>query len=175
MARKSNFPTTDLSNLPKEWTGETIHSLMELYQQGRPRDDDEVDQRLNQFFELCDKSSIRPGIESLRLSLSVSRQTLLNWENGINCSKRRQELIVKAKTFVVAFLEQSMLNNKIFPGSGIFFLKNWANYRDNVEISTVDNTAVPQMGREEIAARFQAQLEFRDAPDAKELDDIFSE
>lgn len=174
MARKSNFPTNDLGNLPKEWTGETISNLMQLYNKGRPQSDDELKVRLDEFFELCDNSSIRPGIESLRLALSVSRQTLLNWENGINCSSQRQELIVKAKTFVIAFLEQSMLNNKIFPGSGIFFLKNLANYRDNVEIIACENNSMNSgPSREEIAARFRAQTEFQDAPNAVlDVDDL---
>ena len=169
MARKNNFPTGELESLPKEYTGEVVESLMELYRKGKPKTDEETERRIDEYFELCDKASIRPGIESMRLSLGgISRQTLLNWENGIGCSEKRQELIVRAKSFVVAFLEQLMLNNKIFPGSAIFFLKNWANYRDNVEISTLENSSVTQLNREEIAARHAA---FKERPEPLELDD----
>lgn len=165
---KNNYPTANLENLPKEYTKEIVESLMELYSKGRPKTDEEVEKRLDEYFELCEKSSIRPGIESMRMALATSRQSLLNWENGIGCSEKRQELIIKAKGFVVAFLEQLMLNNRIFPGSGIFFLKNWANYKDNVEISTLENNSVAQLSREEISARFAT---YREVPEKLELDD----
>lgn len=170
---KNNYPTADLNSLPKEYTKEIVESLMELYSKGRPKTDEEVEKRLDEYFELCEKTSIRPGIESMRMALAVSRQGLLNWENGIGCSERRQELIVRAKTFVVAFLEQLMLNNKIFPGSGIFFLKNWANYKDNVEISTIENNSISQLSREEIRTRYQAMDEFKEEPSkAISVDDL---
>lgn len=168
MGQKNNYPTAALSSLPKEYTKEVIGSLMELYQRGKPKTDEEVEKRLDEFFELCDKSSVRPGIESMRLALSISRQTLLNWERGEGCSPERQESIVRAKSFVVAFLEQLMLNNKIFPGSGIFFLKNWANYKDNVEICSGENTtSVNRLSQEEIRVRFAA---YSKEPEPLELD-----
>ena len=72
--------------------------------------------------------------------------------HGIDCSARRQELIVKAKAFITAYLEQAMLSNKVYPGSAIFMLKNWAGYKDSVEITTEQNTGAqaPALSQEEI-------------------------
>ena len=149
---KSNFPTNGLNNVSSEFAHDTIKSLNDLYSMGRPNSDDEVEQRIDEYFRFCEQSSIRPGIESLGLALSVSRTALWNWEHGIDCSPRRQQLIVKAKSFVTAYLEQAMLNNKIYPGSAIFCLKNWAGYKDSVEITTEQSTGLktPAMSQEEI-------------------------
>lgn len=170
MARKNNFPTGQLENIPAEYTKEMVGSLMQLYSKGKPKTDEEVRQRLNDFFQFCDNSCIRPGIEVMALSLSVSRQTLCNWENGINCSKERQEIIIQAKLFCTSFLEQLMLHNKVFPGTGCFFLKNWAHYQDSISIDAGANNAntISQLSIEEIRDRYRAQEEFREKPQLPE-------
>lgn len=45
---------------------------------GRPQTDEEVANRINDYFEFCERSSIRPGIESLCMALHISRTTLLD-------------------------------------------------------------------------------------------------
>lgn len=155
MARKNNFPTGQLADVPAEFIQDMVASLKELYDKGRPMTDDETEQRLNEYFAFCDNSSVRPGIETMRLALCVSRQTLNNWENGIGCSNRKQDMIVRAKSFVTAYIEQLMLHNKIFPGSGCFFLKNWAGYKDNITVEEPEaRRQMPTLTREEIAARY---------------------
>lgn len=159
MAKQNNFPTGKLDELPAEFAHETVGSLRELYEQGKPETDEEVEKRINDFFEFCENSSIRPGVESLSMALSVSRTTIWNWEKGIGCSSRRQELIMKAKSFITAYIEQSLLSSRIFPATGIFLLKNWANYRDSVSVEPVENNSIyPTMSKEEIAARHASYI-----------------
>ncbi len=149
MAR-SNLPTSGLDDVSAEFAHDAIKSLNELNKLGRPESDDDVERRIDEYFRFCEKSSLRPGVESLGLALSVSRTAIWNWEHGINCSKRRQELIVKAKLFITSYIEQCMLNNKMYPGSAIFMLKNWAGYRDAVEVDSVQHGNNPAMSQEEI-------------------------
>lgn len=80
MAKQNNFPTGKLDELPAEFAHETVGSLRELYEKGKPETDEEVEKRINDFFEFCENSSIRPGVESLSMALSVSRTTIWNWE-----------------------------------------------------------------------------------------------
>lgn len=149
---KNNLPTNELNEISAQFAHETIKSLNDLYKMGRPENDDDVERRIDDYFKFCEQSSIRPGVESLGLALSVSRTAVWNWEHGIDCSVRRQQLIIKAKAFITAYLEQAMLSNKIYPGSAIFMLKNWANYKDSVDINTdsVKGPTAPQMTQEEI-------------------------
>ena len=171
MARKNNFPTGELSEVPAGFTQEVVSSLKALYDKGRPDTDEETEQRLNDYFSICDESSVRPGVETMRLALCVSRQTLSNWEKGVGCSKQKQDMIVRAKSFVTAYIEQLMLHNKIFPGSGCFFLKNWAGYRDSF---TIDNAVdgvnqQPNETREQIATRYAGYIGAEE-PEKPDLD-----
>ena len=133
MAR-NNYPQAGLDEIEPGSVQQIVTSLKELHDLGQPKTDEEVAKRIDDYFEFCQRSSIRPGIESLCMSLHISRTTLFRWNNGDNCSTYRQELIQSAKSFIGAFLEQAMLCGKISPPSGIFLLKNWLSYKDLLSI-----------------------------------------
>lgn len=133
MANK-NYPAAVIDTVPSEDVQRLVTSLKELHDKGKPENDDELEHRINDFFEFCQTSSIRPGIESLCCALSISRTTLFNWSRGDGCTKRRQELIESAKSVISAFIEQVLMSGKISPPSGIFLMKNWLNYKDTVSL-----------------------------------------
>ncbi len=166
--RKSNFPNEKISDLDENFVSETVMSLRKLNSMGRPQTDQEVEERIDEYFKFCQKSGIRPGIESLCLALHISRTTLFNWNLGINCSQKRRETIGLAKSFIAAFLEQCMAQGKISPPTGIFLMKNWLSYKDTIsfEDSTTSQQAInqPTFTREEIAARY-AGAELPEMPD----------
>lgn len=139
MAR-NNYPQAGLNEIDPGAVQQIVTSLKELHDLGKPETDEEVAKRIDDYFEFCQRSSIRPGIESLCMSLHISRTTLFRWNNGDNCSTHRQELIQSAKSFIGAFLEQAMLGGKISPPSGIFLMKNWLSYKDAISIEE----AMPQ-------------------------------
>lgn len=133
MAR-NNYPQTEIDNVEPGKVQEIVTSLKELHDRGKPKTDEEIRQRIDDFFSFCQHSSIRPGIESLCMSLHISRTTLFNWCNGTGCSPVCQEYIQSAKAFISAFIEQAVLGGKISPPSGIFIMKNWLNYRDTISL-----------------------------------------
>lgn len=165
--RRSNFPNEKLNDLDENFVSSTVMSLRELNELGQPKTDEETSKRIDEYFEFCQRTGVRPGIESLCLALHISRTTLFNWNAGVNCSRERQAIISRAKSFIAAFLEQCVTQGKISPPSGIFLMKNWLNYRDT--ISFEDATAqqiidVSRASREEIAARY-AGAELPEPPD----------
>lgn len=111
MAR-NNYPQAKLDNIEPAAVQQIVSSLKELHDMGRPQTDEEVANRINDYFEFCERSSIRPGIESLCMALHITRTTLFRWNNGENCSQYKQELIQSARSFIGAFLEQAMLGGK---------------------------------------------------------------
>ena len=137
---KNNYPQSGLDDVPPAQVREIVSSLLELHNLGKPQSDEETEERINAYFEFCERSSIRPGIESLCLSLHISRTTLFRWNNGQDCSERRKELIQTAKSFIAACLEQYFLSGKINPATGIFLAKNWMGYRDTISLEE----SVPQ-------------------------------
>ena len=168
---KNNYPNVALSELSEDFVGETVRSLKELNALGKPQTDREVQERIDKYFAFCERTSLRPGIESLCLSLHISRTTLFNWCHGIGCSHERQEIAEQAKFFIGAFMEQSVLRGKISPPSGIFILKNWLGYKDT--ISFVDATQQstsnrPAQTAQQIAERHRAILDMPE-PERPEL------
>lgn len=135
-----NYPQGALDEMEPTTVQEIVTSLKELHDMGRPGTDAEIKKRIDEYFSFCQRSSIRPGIESLCMALHISRTTLFNWNNGTNCSKECQELIQSAKSFIGAYIEQAMLGGKISPPSGIFLMKNWLNYKDTISFEE----AMPQ-------------------------------
>lgn len=166
--RKSNFPNEKISDLNEDFVSETVLSLRELNGMGQPKTDEEVAKRIDEYFAFCQRTGVRPGIESLCLALHISRTTLFNWNAGINCSRERQAIVEHAKSFISAFLEQSVLKGQLSPPSGIFLMKNWLGYKDTLsfEDATANQqiTHVPRASREEIAARY-ANAELPKKPD----------
>lgn len=131
---KNNYPQGQLDDLEPSNVREIVSSLKQLYDKGKPTTDEEIGERIDEYFLFCQQSSIRPGIESLCLSLHISRTTLFNWSNGTNCSAKCQEYAQSAKAFIAAFIEQAMLGGKISPPSGIFLMKNWLSYKDAISL-----------------------------------------
>lgn len=129
-----NYPQGALDEMEPTTVQEIVTSLKELHDMGKPGTDAEIKKRIDEYFSFCQRSSIRPGIESLCMALHISRTTLFNWNNGTNCSKECQELIQSAKSFIGAYIEQAMLGGKISPPSGIFLMKNWLSYKDAISI-----------------------------------------
>lgn len=133
MANKtSNFPPAELSRLEgAEFVGETVKTLQALStKHERPETVEELQERIGHYFGYCAENDKRPGIEQLCLSLGITRQTLLDWCNGLGRGKDRrwQEMCIQAKQLILAFLESVHLEGKINPVSGIFLLKCWGGY-----------------------------------------------
>ena len=131
---KNNYPQAAIEEVEPSVVQQITASLRELHDKGRPETDFEVEDRINDYFEFCERSSMRPGVESLCLSLHITRTTLFNWSNGIGCSDVRKELIQSAKAFIAAYLEQVTLQGKLNPASSCFLFKNWCGYKDTLSL-----------------------------------------
>ena len=153
---KSNYPAAQLNDLEPDFVAETIENLRQLNDLGKPKPDTELTERIDRYFQFCQNTGNRPGIESLCMALSITRTTLFNWNNGINCTPERQEIIIKAKAFIASFMEQAILRGKLNPASGIFLMKNWLNYKDSYSFEEATETKTenkPTRTAAEIAAR----------------------
>jgi hypothetical protein len=153
------FPQQQLDNIPSDDTQQIVHSLAQLHNLGKPKTDEEVSERIDQYFLFCEQSKLRPGIEGLCLALNISRKTLFRWNEGYDCSEYRSELIQSAKSFISAFIEAALQSGKVSPPSGIFLMKNWCGYKDSISIEesvskysenehTTTVSALPKLGAE---------------------------
>lgn len=169
---KQQFPQQQIDDLEPDFVSMVVGSLRELNDLGKPVTDEELENRIDEYFKFCQRTGNRPGVETLCFALHISRTTLFNWNAGLGCGEYRQELISRAKGFIAAFMEQAMTRGKISPPSGIFLMKNWLNYKDTISFENTVNldgsAGQQQLSREEIAARYAA---FKDKPEELNLED----
>lgn len=160
MPRVNNSPTGSLEQVPAAKVKMIVTDLLQLHDMGACKSDQEVEDRIDAYFRLCQASSIRPGIESLSAALHIDRTGLWRWSNGNGCSRRRQEAVNMAKGLIAAYLEQASLQGQVNPVTGIFLMKNWLNYKDTQTLEDArTNAQRPNLTPEEI----QRQLE-KDIP-----------
>lgn len=154
------YPQQELSKISPDKSQQITRSLMELHSLGRCETDDQVEARIHAYFEVCASQKIRPGIESLSCALSISRKTLYAWASGRGCSPYRSELINSAKSLINAYIEQAFLSGVLNPAAGIFCLKNWCSYSDNVALEDkVTFEEEPVLDRDQLAEELGIDLE----------------
>ena len=95
---------------------------------------EEVEERVQLYFEKCIEDDVKPGVAGLCLSLGISRQAWSQWGTGRRRSKEYQDLVYRTRLVMESIMEQYMLQGKINPVTGIFLLKNNFGYKDNTEV-----------------------------------------
>lgn len=151
----SNYPPAQLERIEKSFCADTIGKLRHISGKGKPKDNKELKERINEFFSFCEAEQIRPGIETLSLALGVSRMTLHNWSRQIGCDAERSEIINSARQAIIAFVEVAGMSGHLNPATWIFTMKNIANWSDQISIETVTNqqTTITAQTLEEIERR----------------------
>lgn len=129
--KNSNFPSNQINNLPNGTSEEITDCLMKLSKDRKPKDISELKSRIASYFEFCKTHDFRPGIESLAFSLNVTRTGFWYWCEG-GKGEEWQEVCLQAKQLILAFLETLSLSGKLNPANSIFYLKNWAGYKDTI-------------------------------------------
>lgn len=149
--KASNFPPGQLSQLDgKQFVRETVRNLEELSAHGKPETLDGLKDRIGDYFAFCREKALRPGVETLCLSLSVSRQTFWNWRHCVGCAPDWSEVCEKAHQVCVAFIEAASLSGHINPATAIFALKNWANYSDTQTVELLPTRKPDALGVEDL-------------------------
>ncbi len=139
--KNNSYPDQIKNELAQEpdFCRDTLISLNALKdiaaKMGRPRTAAELKERISEYFTFCKNNSMKPGIESLCLSLNIDRRRFWEWCNGSKGAEV-QEICIRARQTLTAFLETSMYNNKINAPAAIFALKNIAKWTDAVQIET---------------------------------------
>lgn len=117
-----------------------------------------VQQRINDYFSLCNEDDMKPTVSGMALAFSVNRKTLWKWVNGIECefvSKESRDTLKKAYSILECQMENYMQNGKINPVSGIFLMKNNMGYEDKTEMVITPQSPIGETtGQKELAADY---------------------
>lgn len=109
---------------------------------------DEVQNRLNQYFQIYYEADLKPTVMGMAMALGVDRRRLWEIRNdakvggvgNINLPTSSMDLIKKAYNFLENQWEFYMQQGKINPVSGIFLGKNNFGYKDQQEMVLTPNT-----------------------------------
>lgn len=88
--------------------------------------------KVDEFFELCDKTERPYTISGLCLHLDITRETLCNYEK----KEKFFDTIKKAKLRVENYVEENSIQGKLNPTMSIFNLKNNFGWKDRLETDT---------------------------------------
>ncbi|MBO4913360.1 MAG: hypothetical protein J5504_11625 [Butyrivibrio sp.] len=145
--KESNYPTAQASRELQKADGfitDTIDFIKVLAGMRKPSNEKELKERIEMYFDFCKNNSIRPGIESLSLSLGIDRSSFWRWCNReTNVSLEWANTCKIARQSIVAFTEASAISGHLSPPVAIFILKNVAGYKDAVSFEdATQNNAI---------------------------------
>jgi hypothetical protein len=92
------------------------------------RDPIEVQARVMEYLQTCEKLQRHPTISGLALTLNVSRMTLYRYrKGGAGLNAKVSDTLNKAIHIIEESVESRLLSNKLNPSSAIFWLCNLKN------------------------------------------------
>ena len=115
-----------------------------------------VEQRINDYFNLCLMNDIKPSASGLRMAIGVAKSTISVWRNGKFRAGTHQHIIIQAYNLLEALWEDYMQNGKINPASGIFLGVNNYGYSDvrQVNVTPVQQEEAPTLDVAAIEAKY---------------------
>lgn len=114
-----------------------------IYWYGRKpcKTDEEVEERIREFFQHTVDTGDFPTVEKFSLALGVTRKTVWEWENGSKGSERAH-MIQEAKEVLAALDADLASKNKIPQVVYIFRSKNYHGLKDQQNIVVTPATAM---------------------------------
>lgn len=100
-----------------------------------PVSDEQCAERINEYFRDCQTNHMTPTVEGMSLAIGVVRKTVWEWENGVNCTPTKRDIIRQAKEILSALDAELVANNKIPQVVYIFRAKNYYGMSDQQEIT----------------------------------------
>ena len=126
-------PKKILANEKKEEISRIVGESVQYFPRKRAANNEEIAERLNDYFRQCFEEGQIPTVEDMALALGVNRQLLGYWENEVTHNRERAEMIKQAKEVLAAIDAKLVSENKIPQVTYIFRAKNYFGMRDQQE------------------------------------------
>lgn len=141
----SNFPNakfTPKNDKDKELVGKLLSETLVAYKQAPVKNDDELTERLEEYFQYCGKNGITPTVEEMCLYTGYTSAALWDWEHGRRkgFSPKTAGIIKKAKEFLKTFDAKLVIAGKLNFLAYCFRAKNYYGMVDKVEHEVVTQT-----------------------------------
>ena len=142
---KNNFPNAKVAVTTDEDKALVSRLLTEAlveYRQPRVKSDEELAERLNDYFVRCATSGQIPTVEEMCMSTGYSQSTCYDWEVGRNqgFSSETSVIIKKAKELLKTFDAKLVISGKLNFLAYCFRAKNYYGMVDKQEHIITPNT-----------------------------------
>ena len=151
---KNNFPQST-AGIPGDKISTAIGHMLDTYRMPKVKDDNELIERLDQYFVHCKDNGVYPTIEAMALYCGYTRGNF--WE--IEVGKRKgftastADIIKKGKEFIAAVDAEMVILGEMNFTTYIFRSKNYYGMQDKVEHVLTPGTA-DEYSRDDIASRY---------------------
>lgn len=163
---------------------ETLRNLTEAFMVEPVRSNQELIERVRDYFLFCSNRQLTPTVEALALYLGFTRKTLNDWKTGHNGGFKdyvngmtTKTIIERATEMLAAYDGALACENVVSAVPYIWRSKNYYDMSDSLTIKTeVDNGLRPALTPEEIAKNLPEPVEsydiMRNLADNTDFDDM---
>lgn len=143
---KANFPNSKAGLIQTEedrtFVSTLLNEVLYEYKQPKVKSDEELQQRLNDYFKRCAESGQIPTVEEMAMCTGYTQATVWDWEMGRNhgFSGSTSEIIKKAKEFLKTFDAKLVISGKLNFLAYCFRAKNYYGMSDKTEYVLTPNT-----------------------------------
>ncbi len=127
------------------------------------KSDEEVAERINEYFTECAAEGMIPKWETLSLALGVTRRITWQWANGHAGSPVRQRMLARAKEILAAVDAELVQTGKVNPVVYIFRAKNFYDMKDQQDVVVTPNQPLgEQQTTEQLEEKYTTLIELDD-------------
>lgn len=142
---KNNFPNAKPvieTDEDKQLVSTLLNQVLVEYKQPKVKSDEELEQRLNDYFMRCANTGQVPTVEEMAMSTGYTQATIWDWEMGRRkgFSNSTAEIIKKAKEFLKTFDAKMVISGKLNFLAYCFRAKNYYGMVDKQEMVLTPNT-----------------------------------
>lgn len=157
---RGNFPNSRVgliqSEEDKQLVKQLLNEVLTEYKQPKVTSDEELAERISNYFDRCAKSGQVPTVEEMCMSTGYSQSTFLDWEHGRNkgFSEETSRIIKKAKDFLKTFDAKLAVAGKLNFLTYCFRAKNYYGMVDKVEHTVVSSDSTVDYDAQAIKERY---------------------
>lgn len=148
-----------------DYVKDTIKAILKEYENPPVKSDNELYDRIQQYFDTCAELNSAPTVESLVLYCGYSHWWYWDVLKGLNpgFSGKTKDILQKATTFVAAFDAKALTDGRMNFLAYCFRAKNYYGMRDRVEFNiTAEQESVHSI--EDISAKYNDIIDVEPVP-----------
>lgn len=112
--------------------------IRQLGLRGKPKTPQEMEDRITEYFSLCQQAQLNPTVEGLALAVDYDRRSLFEIGKG-TFNQPFMDIVKNAKDFIAGYDAILAASNKMNSAVYCFRSKNFYGMKDQVQIEAVSN------------------------------------